>query len=195
MISGPSVSSDDVIEIREAVSSSTSSRRSNRRRRRDESVIPIDLNDQDIGVVEMTPPTGRNRPSSPEIVPHSPSRNTRRRNIKPNYTAPLPFYKDSVLIDLTSDAAHSFSMVNNAESSSKASPPIQTEAMQRDEIVSTLLKALNCSICQFEMKEMTSTKCGHTFCEQCIKQAIRINKKCPTCRKTTTMKDLHRVYL
>uniref|UniRef100_A0A1D1Z4Z1 E3 ubiquitin ligase RNF4 n=1 Tax=Anthurium amnicola TaxID=1678845 RepID=A0A1D1Z4Z1_9ARAE len=52
-----------------------------------------------------------------------------------------------------------------------------------------------CAICWGQLVEETSTICGHIFCQACIKVAIQTQKKCPTCRKSLTMKNIHRVYL
>lgn len=35
----------------------------------------------------------------------------------------------------------------------------------------------------------------HVFCEECIRMAIRAQKRCPTCRKNLTVRQLHRIYL
>ncbi|CAA6667898.1 unnamed protein product [Spirodela intermedia] len=55
--------------------------------------------------------------------------------------------------------------------------------------------AFTCSICWGQLVEETSTICGHIFCQGCIKAAIHTQKKCPTCRRPLTMKNIHRVYL
>jgi hypothetical protein len=52
-----------------------------------------------------------------------------------------------------------------------------------------------CVICMENLKEETSTICGHIFCGACIKGAIQAQKKCPTCRKKLNMKNIHRIYL
>ncbi|XP_068661299.1 uncharacterized protein [Aristolochia californica] len=52
-----------------------------------------------------------------------------------------------------------------------------------------------CSICMDTMKEETSTICGHVFCKPCITNAIRVQKKCPTCREKLTPSNIHRIYL
>jgi len=53
-----------------------------------------------------------------------------------------------------------------------------------------------CSICLDSMKNKeASTKCGHLFCFDCIKAAVKAQKKCPTCRLKLGVKDVHRVYL
>ncbi|KAG8641951.1 E3 ubiquitin-protein ligase RNF4 [Manihot esculenta] len=53
----------------------------------------------------------------------------------------------------------------------------------------------NCPICMGPFVEETSTKCGHIFCKACIKAAIRVQGKCPTCRKKVAVKELIRVFL
>ncbi|XP_010464331.1 PREDICTED: E3 ubiquitin-protein ligase RNF4-like [Camelina sativa] len=53
----------------------------------------------------------------------------------------------------------------------------------------------NCPICISPFTEEVSTKCGHIFCKGCIKNAISVQAKCPTCRKKVTAKDLIRVFL
>jgi len=35
----------------------------------------------------------------------------------------------------------------------------------------------------------------HVFCQECIKQAVKAQKKCPTCRKPIMLRHLHRIYL
>mmetsp|Transcript_40993 Transcript_40993/g.103087 ORF Transcript_40993/g.103087 Transcript_40993/m.103087 type:complete len:180 (+) Transcript_40993:141-680(+) len=52
-----------------------------------------------------------------------------------------------------------------------------------------------CPVCLETCRSMTSTTCGHVFCEECIRMAIRTQKKCPTCRKNLTARQLHRIYL
>jgi len=47
---------------------------------------------------------------------------------------------------------------------------------------------VECSICLCDIEQMTITKCGHLFCSECI--SLVANKKCPTCQKGYTMKDL-----
>ncbi|KAL8137238.1 hypothetical protein V2J09_003239 [Rumex salicifolius] len=53
----------------------------------------------------------------------------------------------------------------------------------------------SCPVCMGPLVEEMSTKCGHIFCKECIKTAITVQKKCPTCRRKTTAKDIMRVYL
>ncbi|KAJ4886038.1 RING/U-box superfamily protein [Raphanus sativus] len=53
----------------------------------------------------------------------------------------------------------------------------------------------NCPICLCPFTEEMSTKCGHIFCKNCIKEATSRHAKCPTCREKVTVKDLIRVFL
>ncbi|GLU07945.1 hypothetical protein SLE2022_248830 [Rubroshorea leprosula] len=52
-----------------------------------------------------------------------------------------------------------------------------------------------CPICLGSLVEEMSTRCGHIFCKGCIKAAISVQAKCPTCRKRVTVKELIRVFL
>ncbi|CAL0318537.1 unnamed protein product [Lupinus luteus] len=53
----------------------------------------------------------------------------------------------------------------------------------------------NCPICIGPLIEPVSTKCGHIFCNNCIRAAITVQAKCPTCRKKITVRELIRVFL
>ncbi|XP_076041505.1 E3 ubiquitin-protein ligase COP1-like isoform X1 [Oratosquilla oratoria] len=46
-----------------------------------------------------------------------------------------------------------------------------------------------CSVCFDLISEAHMTKCGHTFCYECIKQSIEINKKCPKCNHNIESTD------
>lgn len=53
----------------------------------------------------------------------------------------------------------------------------------------------NCPICMGPLVEEVSTKCGHIFCKACLKKALSVQSKCPTCRNKVTMRGAIRVYL
>ncbi|KAI5104918.1 E3 ubiquitin-protein ligase RNF4 [Silurus meridionalis] len=42
---------------------------------------------------------------------------------------------------------------------------------------------------------MVSTKCGHLFCSQCIRDSLARAHNCPTCRKKLTYKQYHPIYI
>ena len=63
-------------------------------------------------------------------------------------------------------------------------------------------QGISCPICMDSKRQFTesgrtlvSTKCGHVFCDACIKQSIKMNHKCPTCSTRLTLKQYHRIYL
>ncbi|KAL2540764.1 RING/U-box superfamily protein [Abeliophyllum distichum] len=74
------------------------------------------------------------------------------------------------------------SMTNNVQSMALPSP-------QPKELT------FRCPVCMGPFVEEMSTKCGHIFCKACIHAAITAQRKCPTCRRKITMKNIIRVYL
>ncbi|XP_018418780.1 PREDICTED: E3 ubiquitin-protein ligase RNF4 [Nanorana parkeri] len=59
-----------------------------------------------------------------------------------------------------------------------------------------------CPICMDSYSEIVqngrlivSTKCGHIFCSQCLRDALKNATSCPTCRKKLTHKQYHPIYI
>lgn len=55
-----------------------------------------------------------------------------------------------------------------------------------------------CPICLDELGQnpLSSTKCGHVFCQLCLEQSLALEKKCPTCRQGLKGKTAyHPLYL
>ena len=42
---------------------------------------------------------------------------------------------------------------------------------------------------------VVSTKCGHVFCSQCLRDALTSSHTCPTCRKRLTHRQYHPLYV
>lgn len=42
---------------------------------------------------------------------------------------------------------------------------------------------------------VVSTKCGHVFCSQCLRDALTSSHMCPTCRKRLTHREYHPLYV
>lgn len=42
---------------------------------------------------------------------------------------------------------------------------------------------------------IVSTKCGHVFCSQCLRDSLRNANSCPTCRKKLTHGQYHPIYI
>ncbi|XP_062856945.1 RING finger protein 4 [Trichomycterus rosablanca] len=62
--------------------------------------------------------------------------------------------------------------------------------------------AVSCPVCMDVYTEiiesgrlMVSTKCGHLFCSQCIRDSLALTHSCPTCRKKLTHKQYHPIYI
>ncbi|XP_013097547.2 uncharacterized protein LOC106080652 isoform X1 [Stomoxys calcitrans] len=51
-----------------------------------------------------------------------------------------------------------------------------------------------CLECCFKRRP-TATKCGHIYCEECIRQAIRLTHKCPMCKAKINCSQLTRLYI
>ncbi|XP_059830147.1 RING finger protein 4 isoform X1 [Hypanus sabinus] len=61
---------------------------------------------------------------------------------------------------------------------------------------------ISCPICMDGYKEIVqsgrlivSTKCGHIFCSQCIRDSLRNSHTCPTCRKKLNSRQYHPIYV
>ncbi|KAK9823534.1 hypothetical protein WJX72_003496 [[Myrmecia] bisecta] len=53
----------------------------------------------------------------------------------------------------------------------------------------------SCPICLDPFKDPACGPCGHIFCLECLQDAVKAQKKCPTCRRTMQKRQVHRVYL
>ncbi|KAK9765766.1 hypothetical protein K7432_005649 [Basidiobolus ranarum] len=50
---------------------------------------------------------------------------------------------------------------------------------------------IKCSICLDNPQKLTTTFCGHLFCDECIHRSIKTpSKACPVCRKPLTLKKM-----
>lgn len=63
-------------------------------------------------------------------------------------------------------------------------------------------KKICCPIClddeetiKRRKRRLMSTTCGHVFCDKCIRSAVQMQSKCPTCRKKLTLRQLHPIFL
>ncbi|XP_077589764.1 E3 ubiquitin-protein ligase RNF4-like isoform X2 [Stigmatopora nigra] len=61
---------------------------------------------------------------------------------------------------------------------------------------------ISCPVCMDTYTEMVesgrlvvSTKCGHVFCSQCLRDALSRSHTCPTCRKRLTPRQYHPLYI
>ncbi|KAL0973960.1 hypothetical protein UPYG_G00213440 [Umbra pygmaea] len=61
---------------------------------------------------------------------------------------------------------------------------------------------VSCPVCMDAYAEIiesgrlvVSTKCGHLFCSQCLRDSLSRAHTCPTCRKKLTHKQYHPIYI
>ncbi|XP_067885327.1 E3 ubiquitin-protein ligase RNF4-like isoform X1 [Heterodontus francisci] len=61
---------------------------------------------------------------------------------------------------------------------------------------------ISCPICMDSYTEIVqsgrlivSTKCGHVFCSQCIRDSLKNSHMCPTCRKKLNTRQYHPIYI
>ncbi|KAM9356629.1 E3 ubiquitin-protein ligase RNF4 isoform 2-T2 [Symphorus nematophorus] len=61
---------------------------------------------------------------------------------------------------------------------------------------------ISCPVCLDSYSEIVesgrlvvSTKCGHVFCSQCLRDALTSSHTCPTCRKKLTHRQYHPLYI
>jgi len=60
----------------------------------------------------------------------------------------------------------------------------------------TLLKLLNCSVCNVRWKDCVITKCYHLFCQPCIQSNLKVrSRKCPACGKHFSESDVKPIFL
>lgn len=58
--------------------------------------------------------------------------------------------------------------------------------------VDQIVEKFDCPICMCKMLEPYMTKCGHTFCHNCISETVNIKHICPLCMNPTQKEDIFR---
>ncbi|TRY98518.1 hypothetical protein DNTS_014643 [Danionella cerebrum] len=87
------------------------------------------------------------------------------------------------------------------ESGGRLSPGLLTSLQSSSQARSAPV-SVSCPVCMDIYSEiidsgrlMVSTKCGHLFCSQCIRDSLSRAHSCPTCRKKLTYKQYHPIYI
>lgn len=78
----------------------------------------------------------------------------------------------------------------------------ELELLEDDAPSSHRSGTVSCPICMDGYSEIiqngrliVSTKCGHVFCSQCLRDSLRNSNSCPTCRKKLGYKQYHPIYI
>ncbi|KAH3764630.1 E3 ubiquitin-protein ligase RNF4 [Pelomyxa schiedti] len=102
---------------------------------------------------------------------------------------PSPMTVQDVIVlsdseDSSPKKASSSSSTTTTSTTSPSAPRAQSKTL-----------STQCPICLTEITTCTSTKCGHVFCEKCIRHWLRGSDKCPTCRGKISVKSLRRIFV
>ncbi|XP_028391248.1 E3 ubiquitin-protein ligase RNF4-like [Dendronephthya gigantea] len=120
--------------------------------------------------------------------------------------------RNEVYVDLTcspDQSHHRQSVIRYQSLVGRAKAPEQNKSTddvvivpKETEGVDNVLSDITCAICMDDFnqikkakRQLTSTTCGHVFCDPCITSSIRSQSKCPTCRKRLTKRSLHPIFL
>uniref|UniRef100_A0A3Q2WXI1 Ring finger protein 4 n=1 Tax=Haplochromis burtoni TaxID=8153 RepID=A0A3Q2WXI1_HAPBU len=117
---------------------------------------------------------------------------------------------EEVVVDLTcesgAEAAAVVDLTTNSDSVLNWRPPVQSYLVSSDEDEDTppVLKFSPVSCYILDSKEqmivgsgrlVVSTRCGHVFCSQCLRDSLTSSHTCPTCRKRLTHRQYHPLYI
>ncbi|XP_020619157.1 E3 ubiquitin-protein ligase RNF4-like [Orbicella faveolata] len=91
---------------------------------------------------------------------------------------------------------------SNTTSEQNTGVVVASTSNSDDPAATTTEKKISCPICLDDEKtikrrkrKLMSTTCGHVFCDQCIRSAVQMQNKCPTCRKKLSLRQLHPIFL
>ncbi|TMS01790.1 E3 ubiquitin-protein ligase RNF4 [Larimichthys crocea] len=77
-----------------------------------------------------------------------------------------------------------------------------TSSLQTNSSSRSIPGMISCPVCLDSYSEIiesgrlvVSTKCGHVFCSQCLRDALTSSHTCPTCRKRLTHRQYHPLYI
>uniref|UniRef100_A0A061RK57 Ubiquitin-protein ligase zinc ion binding protein n=1 Tax=Tetraselmis sp. GSL018 TaxID=582737 RepID=A0A061RK57_9CHLO len=177
------------------------------------------MDEREMGVIEIISsddeeyaqpsPSGRTGPCSAQAGirrRRDPPRRTRRQFNPILNDDQSPEVQPCEIVDLTSDTAATAEGAGDCVIVGSVPPPpkrrrsVAPQSLARQEArgsggATPSINSIKCPICLGGIQNMTSTTCGHVFCQECIKQAVKAQKKCPTCRKPIMLRHLHRIYL
>ncbi len=142
--------------------------------------------------------TKRGASASSSSSGSAPSRARRRRRTSSSVEAKEP--PDALDKSSTSNKASKSAAGDGSDAKASSTNRLSSneESTSNAQLLGMLKEKIVCPICQHTVGEskspLASTACGHLYCMKCIRKAVRISKRCPTCRKQLRLRDIHRLY-
>uniref|UniRef100_A0A3B4ERT2 RING-type domain-containing protein n=1 Tax=Pundamilia nyererei TaxID=303518 RepID=A0A3B4ERT2_9CICH len=113
---------------------------------------------------------------------------------------------EEVVVDLTCESGAEAAVVDlttNSDSVLNWRPPVQSYLVSSDEDedappVLNIAYLQKCDVCGDIVgsgRLVVSTRCGHVFCSQCLRDSLTSSHTCPTCRKRLTHRQYHPLYI
>ncbi|KAM4554983.1 E3 ubiquitin-protein ligase RNF4 [Odontesthes bonariensis] len=94
------------------------------------------------------------------------------------------------------------SYVLSSDEDEDAAPVLSATVMSAPHTPRSTPGLISCPVCLDLYSEIVesgrlvvSTKCGHVFCSQCLRDALTSSHTCPTCRKRLTSRQYHPLYI
>eukprot|EP00286_Rhodomonas_abbreviata_P015052 CAMPEP_0181317742 /NCGR_PEP_ID=MMETSP1101-20121128/16632_1 /TAXON_ID=46948 /ORGANISM="Rhodomonas abbreviata, Strain Caron Lab Isolate" /LENGTH=226 /DNA_ID=CAMNT_0023425159 /DNA_START=24 /DNA_END=701 /DNA_ORIENTATION=- len=117
----------------------------------------------------------------------------------PVYAAPLQVEGGgaSSIVDLTSSSQLDSSQHDDVvllASPLPAAAPMPPEDKEAPPPKGELPQMVECPICLNPVTKPSLTKCGHLFCDGCIRSWLESNKRCPHCRARSYTRDLRLIF-
>lgn len=84
------------------------------------------------------------------------------------------------LANIVSDVEHA----DGSSEEGKSYEEVSIGSSQGEQKVNIDVDELQCSICGRLLFHPITTQCGHTFCQECMKERLEYEPKCPRCGKT-----------
>ncbi|XP_058505971.1 RING finger protein 4 isoform X2 [Solea solea] len=115
-------------------------------------------------------------------------------------------HNDSVLLvdegPQNSRVSSGESYVVSSDEDNDTSNVIRAAVMSSDHVTRSTPGTISCPVCLDSYSEIVgsgrlvvSTKCGHVFCSQCLRDTLTSSHTCPTCRKRLTHRQYHPLYI
>ncbi|GBE60908.1 NAD-specific glutamate dehydrogenase [Babesia ovata] len=90
---------------------------------------------------------------------------------------------------LTQAATHRV-LISRVSTDKSPDPSSEEDSIRREN--DALRRRMTCTVCSEHFRDRCLSKCGHVFCENCIKSCIKSrNRKCPVCKVAFDRNDVH----